>query len=284
MLDRTVGWLLGAACTALIVVLASTHRVVPRCPAGMEPLGARCCGLGQRLEAGLCVGAPRACGEGLERRTGSTEGCVAPRRRVPVGAGQSSWRPPDDTAGAGEIARTGAFAIDAYEVTWDAWARCVAAQRCPSLPAGDPGQAVSGVTRDEARLFCRFVGGRLPTDAEWLRAAIGDVERRYPWGDPDALCLRAAFALDGRCARGATGPDTAGARPWGKTPSGVHDLAGNVAEWVDDGAPAGDVAVRGGSFREHDAMALRPRWRRVVIDGSRHDWIGLRCVYDEATP
>ncbi len=276
VLDRTALWL-GGAGIALLLLLATTHRDAPRCPVGLVPIGARCCGEGQRLEHGLCVGSPSRCAAGLELRNTA---CVAPRRRVVIGAGESAWTPPDTTlATSGEVAKTMAFAIDVFEVHHDAWSQCVAAGACAQIASGDPGQAVANVTRDEARAFCRFAGGRLPRDAEWLRAAIGDVEKRYPWGDPDAFCLRAAFALDGRCAKGALGPDTAGARPWGATPAGVQDLAGNVAEWVDDGAPVGSAAVRGGSFREPDATSLRPRWRRVLADGERRDWIGLRCVY-----
>lgn len=280
VLDRIpwVGALLGVCGVALVVLLGTTHRDVPRCPEGMIPLGARCCGDGQHLDNGLCRGTPRRCAVGLEQRA---DACVAPRRRVTIGAGESSWRPPDTTvAPQGETAKTSSFAIDVYEVTSDAWSTCVRAGSCSPVAGGDAGQAMHSVTRDEARAYCRFVGGHLPRDAEWLRAAIGDAEKRYPWGDPDALCLRAAFALEGRCAEGARGPDTAGARPWGATPAGIHDLAGNVAEWVDDGTVPGSAAVRGGSFREPDATSLRPRWRRVLPDGSRHDWIGLRCAYE----
>ena len=273
MLDRTVA-LLCLSGAALLVVLATVHRDAPRCPVGLVALGARCCGEGQTIENGLCVGVPSRCSDGLKL---GPEGCVAKRRRVVIGAGESSWRPPDTTvAPSGEVAKTAAFAIDSHEVTFDAWATCVRAGVCVAIARGDAGQAAHSMTRDEARVYCRFAGGRLPSDAEWLRAAIGDAEKRYPWGDPDALCLRAAFALNGVCARGAIGPDTAGARPWGATPTGIFDLAGNVAEWVD----ANVSAVRGGSFREPDATSLRPRWRRVLPDGSRHDWVGLRCAYD----
>lgn len=273
MLDRTVAVLALSGAT-LLVVLATVHRDAPRCPVGLVPLGARCCGQGQTIQNGLCVGVPLRCSDGLELRP---EGCVAKRRRVVIGAGESSWRPPDTTvAPSGEVAKTDAFAIDTHEVTFDAWAACVRAGACVAIAHGDAGQAAHSMTRDEARAFCRFAGGRLPSDAEWLRAAIGEAEKRYPWGDPDALCLRAAFALNGVCARGAIGPDTAGARPWGATPTGIFDLAGNVAEWVE----ANVSAVRGGSFREADATSLRPRWRRVLLDGSRHDWVGFRCAYD----
>lgn len=276
---RHATWLLASAGLLTVVAFATAHRETPRCPDGMTAVGARCCGEGQRLEAGRCVGTPTRCAAGLERHA---DACVAPRRKVRIGAGESSWRPPDTTlATAGETAKTGAFELDAYEVTWDAWKACVAAGRCVSLPAGDPGQAVFGVTRDEARAYCKSASGRLPTDAEWLRAAIGPEEKRYPWGDPDAFCLRAAFALkDGRCAWGGSGPDTVGARPWGATPTGLFDVAGNVAEWVDDGAPPGEGAVRGSSWAESDATTLRPRWRKVVAETARLPWIGFRCAYD----
>jgi formylglycine-generating enzyme required for sulfatase activity len=209
---------------------------------------------------------------------------VAPPTRVVVPHGDSSWRPPDDQVGSqGEVAHTDDFAIDRVEVTWARWHRCVGAGACANvtpISGGDDGQAAHGMTLGEARAFCRWAGGRLPRDAEWLRAALGDVEKRYPWGDPDALCLRAAYGLsDGPCALGAMGPDTAGAHPWGATPLGVLDLAGNVAEWVDDDAPSAMGVVRGGSFVESDASALRARWRRVIDESTRAAWVGLRCAY-----
>lgn len=257
--------------------LARLHRDPPRCAEGLAAIGARCCGVGQSTRDGRCIGKPDRCAAGLEI---TERGCVAPRRRVVIAAGASGWSSPDTTiAASGESASTGAFAIDAHEVTWGAWEACTAARSCAALVVAttdDPGQAVFGVTREEARAYCRWAGGRLPRDEEWLRAALGEVETRYPWGDPDAFCLRAAFALDGRCAQGGRGPDTAGAHPWGATPSGIHDLAGNVAEWVESDEPT----VRGGSWAEPNATALRPRWRKVVDATARLPWIGFRCAYD----
>lgn len=277
-MDRCA-WLLLSGSILAFVALGTARRDAPRCPVGLVPIGARCCGEGQRLEAGRCVGKPERCSEGLEVRP---DGCVAKRSKIRVAAGESSWKPPDTTlATTGEHAKTSAFLLDDHEVSWAAWDECVAAGKCPRLAGGDPGQAVHDVTLGEARGYCAFAGGRLPRDAEWLRAAIGEVEKRYPWGDPDAFCLRAAFGLtEGLCGWNAIGPDTAGARPWGQSPLGIHDLAGNVAEWVDDGAPAGLGAVRGGSYAESDATSLRPRWRKVVADSSRLPWIGFRCAYD----
>lgn len=282
MRDGTLAGGALAAAAVLFLFVQIRAEGPPRCPPGLVAVGTRCCGEGSRLEGTVCVGATR-CSEGLALVDGH---CVARPEVVTIPGGTSAWKPPDDTVGPGEYAVTGTFRLDAYEVTHAAYTTCVKAGACSAVAhAGDPGQALSHVTKDEARAYCRFVKGRLPRDAEWLRAALGDVETRYPWGDPDALCLRASYGLvHGRCAKGATGPDTAGARPWGKTKLGVHDLAGNVAEWVDDGAPPGQGAVRGGSYVDDDATALRARWRKVVPDGTRASWIGFRCAYDGEGP
>jgi formylglycine-generating enzyme len=275
------------ATVSLVVLVSASVRAVPRCPRGLVALGPRCCGEGQTLRNGACVGAPTRCSDGLSVTPG---GCVAPVSSVVVGRGASSWRPPDDMVGSpGEHVVAEAFGIDRIEVTWSRYASCVAAGRCAEIaPAsgGDAGQAISGVTLAEARAFCAYAGGRLPRDAEWLRVALGEVEKRYPWGDPDAFCTRASYGLvDGPCGDGAQGPDTAGARPFGATPIGVLDVAGNVAELVDDGAPPGMAAVRGGSFAESESSSLRARWRRLVPLDARLPSVGFRCAYDApATP
>lgn len=103
---------------------------------------------------------------------------------------------------------------------------------------------VTLVSWDAAQRYCQAQGGRLPTEAEWEFAARGRTGFRYPWGDNDPDCAGVIFARaneKGRCARlgAGLGPATVRFARQDVTPSrflqpGIHDLAGNVAEWVLD--------------------------------------------------
>lgn len=163
-----------------------------------------------------------------------------------------------------------AFSIDRYEFT--AGQLCKARRR---LCNEDANRAAYGVAFDEARALCNERGGRLPSEDEWLAAAGGEKPRRYPWGDTGAVCRRAAWRIEnGPCASGATGPDTVGAHPDGVTPLGLHDLAGNVAEWVDSTPPS----VRGGSWKTNLATELRT-WPKTEMPPVGDATTGFRCAY-----
>jgi formylglycine-generating enzyme required for sulfatase activity len=132
------------------------------------------------------------------------------------------------------------FFLDRTEVTNRAYQACVAAGSCraPSPSTGHrsrygpdeafrgPEQPVSSISWEDARAFCGFVGKRLPREAEFERAARGDDQRTYPWGNEPPSADRATF--------GATRTTDVGAHPAGAGPYGHLDLAGNVWEWIED--------------------------------------------------
>lgn len=202
----------------------------------------------------------------------------------------------------------GDFWLDRTEVTNAAYRRCVAAGVCdlPSYPA-----AVAWTRRDElpvtlvswydADAYCRFRGARLPTEAEWERAARGWSGRRFPWGNVynRNIVNHGTFAfepLDDSDGFAELAP--VAEFPQGATPEGIFDLAGNVEEWVADwyapgydgedahdprGPTTGDVkVVRGGSFQTGRPW-LRGAARSFDLPSRRRTWRGFRCARSVAT-
>jgi formylglycine-generating enzyme len=212
--------------------------------------------------------------------TATPRGCDAPlaRMRVPdteLLVGPSDWEAEGRVTP--RTVKVRAFDLDAFEVTVGAYE--------PQAPS-DLARAARGMTRDAAAEFCRTArGGRLPTDDEWLAAAAGDKGWRYPWGNTGAVCRRGAWGLaGGPCAMGATEPDTVGTHPEGDTPSHLHDLAGNVAEWVAGAAVVSEghrfAYARGGSYATALATDLRT-WSWLELDPAKGDpRVGFRCAYD----
>jgi formylglycine-generating enzyme required for sulfatase activity len=203
----------------------------------------------------------------------------------------------------------GAFGIDRTEVTVVAYRRCVAAGRCtPSdISAEDerlalPDHPVTGVDFRQASSYCDFVGGRLPTEAEWERAARGHDRRIFPWGRHwnDRLANGGGVlgGLDelGVPVDGYRFAAPAGAFADGASPYGLLDMAGNALEWTSDlyaddtyatstsvdptGASSGALrVVRGGSWRMPGFM-LRTANRMHTGDGHTAPDLGFRCAYD----
>ncbi|MEE9274458.1 MAG: SUMF1/EgtB/PvdO family nonheme iron enzyme [bacterium] len=224
---------------------------------------------------------------------------------VPIPRGEE---PPDSSPG--RTLYLDAFYIDRFEVSNDAYARFVAEtghpfprlrgggprwggdwsrfswkKGRPPLGAGD--LPVTLVSWFDAEAYCAWVGKRLPTEAEWEKAARGTDRRVYPWGD--------AFAA-GRANAGKKyeGPVPGGSFPGGASPYGVMDMAGNVAEWVSDYydpayyavAPArnpkgpargGLRSARGGYWSQPPEVARTDR-RFSGPPAGRHGGVGFRCA------
>lgn len=197
-----------------------------------------------------------------------------------------------------------AFAIDRTEVTREAYLRCVAAGVCaPSrVPEGDAriGELQHPavlVTAAEAAAYCAFAGGRLPTEAEWERAARAGTARRFPWGNQWNDRVANAAPDDPAL------PDQDGYRYLapvgvlrdGANPHGLLDMAGNVWELTADhyaaeayahaspveprGPEQGELRVIRGGSHASPPHTLRVTQRGTIRDNESRPDVGFRCVY-----
>ncbi len=136
-----------------------------------------------------------------------------------------------------------AFSIDSVEVTNARYLVFVEAtgHRHPPNPYQDSGVLTSAkgvehlpvvqVNWHDAGDYCQWAGKRLPTEAEWEKAARGVDGRLYPWGNEPPTPERANYERqwdDGKALR------TVGSMPDGRSPYGVHDMSGNAREWTQD--------------------------------------------------
>jgi serine/threonine-protein kinase len=194
------------------------------------------------------------------------------------------------------------FWIDETEVTNTQYRWCVEAGVCQPPITCDWGASpyddmtkiyhpVTCVDWDGAVAYCGWVGGRLPTEAEWEYAARGPEALIYPWGDSKPSCSQAHFA---NCEEGAL---QVGELPDGASWVGALDMAGNVWEWVADwysrsyydGSPEGNPTgpesgenrvLRGGGWYFDDRY-LRSAVRYKLPAVHRIDYVGFRCVVPE---
>lgn len=185
------------------------------------------------------------------------------------------------------------FWIDRTEMTSAQYRKCIDAGACQGTIRYEDARPIVHVRWDQAQAYCAWVGARLPTEAEWEKAARGTDGRKYPWGN-DSPSRGKANYCDGStdCRwRGLLGAD------WyleGASPYGALNMAGNAWEWVADwydssyysrspshnppGPDAGDGRVlRGGSLRDWD---IRSAIRYSAPPTDSNDTIGFRCASD----
>lgn len=204
-----------------------------------------------------------------------------------------------------------AYHIDKYEVSntqYRAFVNATSAQApryANDSNLNQPNQPVVGVTWAEARDYCTWAGLRLPTEAEWEKAARGMDERLYPWGNslPDGTLANFADKNADLDWRDLSVDDGYGfSAPVGSYASGassydVYDLSGNVWEWVSDWydpdyykqSPAenpigpsqgANRVIRGGSWYSR-VTALGATFRTLHEPGHGTLYVGFRCARDD---
>ena len=196
-----------------------------------------------------------------------------------------------------------AFYLDRYEVTGKDFESYLAAhpKEHPTITGwydrevkpGMEKRPVIGLTWKRCVNYCAWRGKRLPTEAEWERAAAGLTQRLYPWGSGPLDLQHANF---NKCCfiRGGDVLEEVGHYSLGKTPEGVYDMAGNIAEWVHDWYdknyyqhseyrnPRGPAkgkhhTIRGGAWNSL-AHYMKSADRYGYNDGKDFYGIGCRCA------
>ena len=187
-----------------------------------------------------------------------------------------------------------AYWFDRTEVTNQMYNLCISSGACTPparteyyLNLQYANHPMRGVSWDQANAYCGWANRRLPTEAEWEKAARGSDGRIYPWGNsnPNHEVLNFDQQI------GDSTP--VGAYPGGVSPYGVMDMAGNVWEWVQDGytldfyfispeknplsiSPVNRRVLRGGNW-DSNAEGVRAANRFWAFPG-RNDTDGFRCA------
>lgn len=212
------------------------------------------------------------------------------------------------------------FWIDKYEVTIEEFQKCIDAGACNNNDKESPhydayriideyeeyynwcnlnnaeksGHPMNCVSWLGAEAYCKWVGKRLPTEAEWEKAARGTDGRKYPWGNDEISCEHAVYNETDSLYNGETQP--IGIREKGVSPYGCYDMAGNISEWTSDKfdyyRPDEDdiiydypslktlshITTRGGYYRG-GKRHVRCSNRGVVASVEElNDTMGIRCV------
>lgn len=304
------------------------------CPAGTRWNGSACTA---RVDTNCAAGLHFASGQGCVPDSTAPVAVVQPAahpgKMVRIPAGTFEMGSPAGVGNPDEHPQhkvhVKAFHMDLTEVTVAQYAACVAAGNCPEAPTTVDWTGIKPLDRSErSRLcngdradranhpencvdwnmasdYCRWIGGRLPTEQEWEYTARGTAGRTYPWGNqpPGPSLLNACgpechaalqhigWHLNGRPAMyatsdgwGTTAP--VASYPAGRSPFGLYDMAGNVYEWTSSDYcryPSTNCTtkyrvVRGGSWLDSVASWVRAAHRLGFLPSHRYDYLGFRCA------
>ena len=192
---------------------------------------------------------------------------------------------------------TRAYSIGKYEVTNDQFREFVNSSlykprgkwRTEYLSSSGKAPALD-VTWEDSAAYCRWYGLRLPTEAEWERAARGPLQYRFPWGNQwrDGLCQSSV----GHQQMGAVGtPAPVGSFPEGTSGYGCLDMAGNAYEWCssiykeypynpadgrEDLVKTATRVIRGGSWYNNEKVLFRCTDRAGSLQTTSSPVIGFR--------
>lgn len=151
-----------------------------------------------------------------------------------------------------------------------------------TYPSGGDDLPMNCVAYEDARGFCAFAGGRLPTAREWRRAASNDGRTAWPWGQgPDPSCATAVLGLDGDWCGAA--PTPVCSRPSGHNQAGICDLVGSLYEWTArPESPSEEWVMVGECFNNFAASGSLDEMQ-LGVDSPlyRTHPLGIRCVRDE---
>jgi formylglycine-generating enzyme required for sulfatase activity len=229
---------------------------------------------------------------------------------VPVGPFQMGCNEAVDTECADNekpyhVVTVPAFKIDKYDVTTAEYKVCVDAGQCTAAStypnncnygdvSGRGSYPINCIEWDQAKAYCQWASKRLPTEAEWEKAARGTDGRKYPWGNSGLDCDHAVMSANG-CA--SWGTAQVGSKPAGISPYGTLDMIGNVWQFVEDdwhdsynGAPADGRAwvssprgtsrvSRGGSWYSSSADSFRASRRGICSPDHGDEFTGFRCAW-----
>ena len=219
-----------------------------------------------------------------------------PPGRFQMGAPAGEEGSEDNERPVHEVIFAEGFFMAKYELTGVIYQACEAAGACTDLEQSGDNRPQAEINWDEAHAACAWLGGRLPSEAEWEYAASGPTHRIYPWGSAGANCeLAVMLSRSGVNGCGQNQAWNLGIRITGTSYIGAMDMGGNVWEWVEDcnhrdysdapidggawtrGCEEAHRMFRGGAF-DNTAFNLRLARRKDIAPSTRDVTLGVRCL------